>query len=363
MPQIRSISSNCYRIPLDEPLVDAEHGAQSHFELVIANVELADGSRGTGYTYTGGYGGRAIQQMIEHDIGRILDGQDGLAVEQATDLLQQKLNYVGRGGIAYFAISAVDIALWDLRCRRSAQSLWRYLGGTTPDVRCYHGGIDLGYTTEQLVESFSAKRSEGHTAFKMKLGRPDLREDLERIDAVRDVLGSAAPLMVDANAGWDLGTAIRAAGELERRGVFWLEEPMECRDLRSYRDLQSHCNVPIAMGENLHTVLQHRHAIEDAGVAFPQPDASNVCGITGWLRVAELARAANRQVCSHGMQELHVSLLAAMDHAGWMEVHSFPIDRYTTHPVEVHDGMASAPSDEGIGVEFIPDLIDRYLVS
>ena len=125
-------------LPLQEPLVDAMHGEHTHFELVTATVTLDDGSQGTGYTYTGGRGGRAICALIQHDLAPALIGSDGAEVEGLNQFMGEHLHYVGRGGIAAFAISAIDIALWDLRCKRLGQPLWEVAGGSASFARAYH---------------------------------------------------------------------------------------------------------------------------------------------------------------------------------------------------------------------------------
>ncbi|HEV8310861.1 MAG TPA: mandelate racemase/muconate lactonizing enzyme family protein [Methylomirabilota bacterium] len=341
-----------YRIPLPRILSDATHGDITHFELVTVRLRARDGAEGTGYTYTVGAGGAAIRALLARDLAPVLTGQDE---ERIADLWQRmwwRLHYVGRGGLAAFAISAVDIALWDLRARRQRMPLWRLLGGHDPRVKAYAGGIDLQFPLDQLQRQTEENLGRGFRAIKMKVGRDRLQEDLARVRALRELLGPDTPLMVDANMRWTADQAIRASRALAEHDVFWLEEPTTPDDLPGHVRIVREGALPVAAGENLRTLSEFERLIDAGGVSFPEPDVSNCGGISVWLRVAHVAEARHLPVTSHGVHDLHVHLLAAVPNASYLEVHGFGLERFIAHPLELVDGEAVAPERPGHGVEF-----------
>jgi L-alanine-DL-glutamate epimerase-like enolase superfamily enzyme len=213
---IASVETALFRVPLSEVLVDAKHGDHSHFELITVTITTVGGAQGTGYTYTGGKGGLSIKALVEADLGPLIVGLDSRCVERLYDTMTWHVHYVARGGIASFAVSAVDIALWDLKCKAAGEPLWRMLGGFDSSSRCYVGGIDLAYDLPKLLDGIKASLDKGFNAIKIKLGRPTLAEDLARVAAVRKLIGPERTLMVDANYSWSVEKAIRAAKKLQQ---------------------------------------------------------------------------------------------------------------------------------------------------
>jgi L-alanine-DL-glutamate epimerase-like enolase superfamily enzyme len=235
--------------------------------------------------------------------------------------------------------------------RRRDLPLWRLLGGHDPRVPAYAGGIDLQFPLDQLLRQTEDNLARGFRAIKMKVGRDRLSEDVARIEAMRELLGPELSRMVDANMRWSADQAIRAARAFAGHDVYGLEEPTIPDDVAGLIRVVREGGLPVAAGENLHTLQEFHALIAAGGVTFPEPDLSNCGGISVWLKVARLAEAANLPVTSHGVHDLHVHLLAAVPNASYLEVHGFGLERFMAEPLKIEEGRAIAPERPGHGVE------------
>lgn len=352
MPRIVSLEAGYYRVPLAVTLSDSMHGDMPAFELNTVRLRDADGAEGIGYTYTCGRNGAAIDAILRRDVPEQIVGEEADRIEQLWQRIWWGQHYGGRGGAAVLAQSAIDMAVWDLKARRLGQPLWTLLGGHDPRVPCYAGGIDLQLPLDQLLRQTDDNLKKGFRAIKMKVGRPRLSEDVERVRAMRDHLGEGFPLMVDANMRWSADEAIRAARALQPFEPFWLEEPVIPDDVAGQARVVREGGLPIAAGENLRSLWDFKQLIASGGVTYPEPDVTNCGGVTPFMKIAHLAEAFNLPVTSHGAHDVTVHLLAAAPNRSYLEAHGFGLDAYIAEPLAIREGFAVAPDRPGHGIAF-----------
>jgi L-alanine-DL-glutamate epimerase-like enolase superfamily enzyme len=359
MPRIASIESGFYRIALPEVLTDSMHGEMRDFELNTVRVRDADGAEGVGYTFTVGRNGGAIDSILTREFPDILANEEADHIERLWNKAWWALHYGGRGGPTVLALSAFDMALWDLKAKRANLPLWNYLGGFDPKVPCYAGGIDLELPLDKLLRQTDDNLAKGFRAIKMKVGRKRLAEDVERVRAMREHLGEGFPLMVDANMKWTVDEAIRAARALQPYDLTWIEEPTIPDDPAGHARIVREGGLPVAVGENLRTLWEFKQYIATGAVTYPEPDVTNCGGVTPFMKIAHLAEAFNMPVTTHGAHDVTVHLLGACPNRSFLEAHGFGLERYIAEPLKIEEGFAIAPNRPGHGIEFDWAGLDR----
>jgi D-galactarolactone cycloisomerase len=354
-----------FRYPLRTP-VRTSFGTMHDRPALLVRVEDRDGAHGWGEVWCNfpACGAEHRARLVDSVMAPLLCRDDGFASPQAAFVHLCERSAVlalqsGEPGPMAQAIAGVDLALWDLRARRAGQPLWRLLGGRDDKVGVYASGINPE-TPEAVV---ARKQADGYRAFKLKVGFGEAR-DLDNLRRVRELLGARPALMIDANQGWDLDTALRTAAQLAPFGLDWLEEPLRAdRPWPEWQALAQRCPVPLAAGENLAGESAFEALLTAGAVRVVQPDVAKWGGISGGLPVIRRVQAVGLRYCPHylggGVGLLHSAhLLAAVGGDGLLEVdaNDNPLRTLLAPQFETpgRDGGVRLGDAPGIGVD--PDL-------
>lgn len=332
-------------------------------ETILVEITTGDGLRGTGYAYTIGTGGSSVLALLRDHLLPLLAGADARNVEALWQRLFATTRATTTGAITSLALAAVDTALWDLRCKRAGEPLWRLAGGHRQEVPLYdtEGGW-LHLSTDDLVRSAREAQRAGWAGVKIKVGKPHVAEDAERLRAVREAVGPSLHIMTDANQSQTVSSALHLAAALEPYGPYWFEEPLPADDVSGHARLAAATRIPVAVGESLYSAMQFRAYLESGAASVVQVDAARVGGITPWLKVAHTAESHNVMVCPHFLMELHVSLAAAVPNGMFVE-YIPQLTAVTRTGLTVRDGRAVAPDVPGIGIDWDRDAIDNRRVA
>ena len=323
----------------------------------FVQITDSDGVVGLGYSYTIGQGGGAVMALLRDDLIGQLIGQDAEEIGRIWRDLMFSVHATVVGAISSLALAAIDIALWDLRCKRAGVPLYKMLGAAKNSVPMYttEGGW-LHIEAADLVADALDAQSKGFSGSKVKIGRPHLAEDRARLNAVRNAVGPEYEIMVDANQSFNLAEAKRRAKMLEKFDIAWFEEPMPADDVAEHALLAAGGSIPIAVGESLYSLSQFKDYLVSGAASVVQVDVARIGGITPWMKVAHMAEAHNIPVCPHFLMELHVSLVCAVPNAPWLE-YIPQLDSVTHTGMKMELGRAFPSQQPGIGINWDMDAI------
>ena len=361
--KINRCRSQVVRIPADEPLAGGSTSHRPYHHFVILRVETEDGIAGLGVTFFGGVLSATLKHGIDQ-LGEMMIGEDPLRIDTITQKLRTAAASCGPGGMLTLAVSAIDMALWDIKGKFLGQSLGAMLGGLRERVPTYaSGALVRNYTPDHLVKAARLLVEKDFKQMKTQLALPGETtpaKEVERARLVREAVGPEVDLMCDINQRWAVHQAIDIGKRVEDVHFFWLEDVTAHDDYSGLGRVADALITPVAGGECLYGITPFRHMIEARSVDIIMIDLNRVGGISNWMKVAALAEAFNLPVVSHLLPEIHVHLVSAIPNGLTVEYMPWSFRLFEEVPVPVN-GELAVPTKPGLGLEFSSD-IDRYVI-
>jgi len=357
--KVTGIDSFVLRIPTPRPMAleFPEH------RLVVAMIYTDEGLTGLGYSLAfGGGGAEAIQVYLETRLKPLVLGEDPLFVARLWERMYRADRGIKRQGVAAYALSALDIGLWDLVGKAAGLPLYKLWGAVTDRIPAYGSGGWPKYSLDDLIGEAKRYVGMGCRYYKMKIHNPDPRVNRQRVEAVREALGDEIRLMVDVNQKLDVLGNIRQARLLEDLDLVWYEEPVLADDLAACAEVAQRIGIPVATGENNYTRFEFRDLIERRAARYLMPDVCRANGFTETLRIAHLAEAHQVAVTPHVVHELSVHVVGALENGFLVEFIDWtPPDLFAEMP-RCEDGHFRIPDRPGHGMALAPGAERRYRV-
>jgi L-alanine-DL-glutamate epimerase-like enolase superfamily enzyme len=370
LSHIASVSVSVTRVPLDRVTSFATRTVHAR-DYCLVKVRSVDDVEGIGFCYVGSSGGNLARVAVEELLAPKLIGEDSTRIEGLWEEMYREALLQGRAGTVMRAISALDIALWDLNARKSRLPLYRYLGcWANKTVPAYaSGGYYLdGKTAQGLSEEVASYVRQGFKAVKIKVGRLTVAQEEDRVRAAREAIGPDVHLMLDANNAWtDLPTALQSCKRFEKYNPYWIEEPFSPDDIDSHAKLAARTSIVVSTGEIETGRWRFKELLEKRGAEVLQTDAAVCGGITEWRRVAHIAAGYEVAMSPHWFHDLHVHLVASAPNGRYVEF--FPDDqvfnfrRLIDRQLETKDGDLLLPDSEGLGFEFDETAVAKHAMN
>jgi L-alanine-DL-glutamate epimerase-like enolase superfamily enzyme len=328
-------------------------------------VDVLTDTEYVGQSYLQAFGvhqARAIQSLLEY-LGSALVGQNPLMTLRCNQIMDRAINLLGRGGVATFALSGIDCALWDIMGKVTGFPVAMLLGAAGDRCVAYQSsGLWLMAPSQELHEQAHALAAQGFPAIKMRLGRSTPEGDLAAAETIRKAIGPSRLLLMDANQAWTPDVAINMGRSLEAYDPSWLEEPVDHDDLAGHAEVTRALNVAVTTGENIYLPQGFQRLIEAGACNIVMPDIQRVGGITGWMRVAALAQVHRLPIASHLFPEISIHVLAASPTAYILEYVPW-VQPILAEPLQIEAGTAIISPRPGLGLVFDDAAIERYAFS
>lgn len=374
MPSIQRVDCFIVEQQLEQPFTFSQW-AYARRTICLVRITAEDGTYGWGE----GYGPAAVVKAGVDWLSPLVIGRDPLAISALWQTMYLRSFDYARSGVLTASLSAIDVALWDLKGKLLGQPVHVLLGGRRRDtVRVYATGMyftEGGDLASKLAREAEGYAAQGFTAMKMKVGH-SLPQDVKNIRAVRAALGPELALMIDANHAYNRSEARALCRAVEPLGIGWFEEPLSPEDYAGYAELRQQTNIPIAGGECEYLVHGFKRLLEGQCVDIAQPDTCAAGGLTEVQRIIALVRAHRVDLTPHCWGTgigftVGLHLASTLDATPGRMLGAEPLlemdrtenplrDRLTHPRFEVRDGAVAVPEVPGLGIEVDPDLLEQF---
>jgi L-alanine-DL-glutamate epimerase-like enolase superfamily enzyme len=358
--KITHVTTRVLSTPADNPLVVGLPAPTDTREFVTLELGTDQGLVGLGLTFFGGALTPALKAAVD-GLARLAVGEDPTRVEAIVTKLRRAAGAAGPGGIFTLALSAIDIACWDLRGKALGQSVHALLGGLRERVATYaSGALMRQHPVDYLGKTGPRLRDMGFRQMKMQCGsEPSVAASIERVRIMREAIGPDVDLMCDINQLWSVNHAIEVGRRLEPYHLFWLEDPVAHDDYGGLAHVADSLTTPIAAGEYHYGIVPFRHMLEARSIDIVMIDVLRVGGNTQWMKVAGMAEAFNVPVVSHLVPEIHVHLIGAIPNGLTVEYMPWSLRLFEETP-RLDAGQLVVPTGPGLGLAFDQAALKRY---
>lgn len=356
MNTIKNYSIYTAKARLENPISDATH-TLTEISFIIVRIQTAGGVTGEGYMLSFQYSPKAIAGAMK-DVGEMLLGAEVSDTVKVFAKLNEANEYFGQEGINRWAQAAYNIAMWDAWCKILGQPIWKVLGSSRTSVPIYGSGGWISYSVDELIAEVTGYKKRGFKAVKIKVGKPDWKEDLERLKLVREAVGNDIDIMMDANQGMTVPSALALARAARELNINWFEEPINHADFEGYKLLRTQAGISLAMGEREYSSLPLRELLTRNALDIWQPDILRIGGVEAWRDSAALAGSFNIPVLPHYYKDYDIPLLCTISNGAGAESFDW-IDPLIDHPIEMKNGMASPHNRPGWGFSFKDSVLNE----
>jgi L-alanine-DL-glutamate epimerase-like enolase superfamily enzyme len=349
MTKISNYSVYTAKAILPKPISDATH-TLTEISFIVLRLQTDAGIIGESYLLSFQYSAGAIAGAFK-DAGEQVIGANVFDTVKVFEKLNNANEYFGQEGINRWAQGAFNIAMWDAWCKYLGQPIWKVLGASKTAIPIYGSGGWISYSIEELVDEVSNYKKRGFKAVKIKVGKPDWKEDLDRLTLVRKAVGNDINIMMDANQGMTVPNALALARAVRELNIQWFEEPIDHTDFEGYKMLRTQAGISLAMGEREYSTLPLRELLQRNAIDIWQPDILRLGGVEAWRNSAALANSFNIPVLPHYYKDYDIPLLCTISNGVGAESFDW-IDPLIDHPLDIINGMATPHDRAGWGFSF-----------